>query len=86
MSEPVAKHTNKTRSEKAGLIFPVGRIHRILKSRALKCKTADGKLRVGRVSGNAAIYMATIMEYLCSEVLDLASESVKKTRTKRITP
>lgn len=80
------KHTNKTRSEKAGLIFPVGRIHRIMKSRAPKCKTADGKLRSGRVSGNAAIYMATILEYLCNEVLDLTAESVKKTKTKRITP
>lgn len=86
MSETVIKHQNKTRSEKAGLIFPVGRIHRVLKQRAMKCKTADGKLRVGRVSGNAAIYLATIMEYLCNEVLDLAAESVKKTRTKRITP
>ncbi|CAL5974244.1 Histone_H2A [Hexamita inflata] len=86
MTEAAPKHQNKTRSEKAGLLFPVGRIHRVLKSRALKCKTSDGKLRVGRVSGNAAIYLATVMEYLCNEVLDLAAESVKKTRTKRITP
>lgn len=85
MAEKTEK-TNKTRSEKAGLTFPVGRVHRVLKSRALKCKTTDGKLRVGRVSGNAAIYMSAVMEYLCNEVLDLAAESVKKTRTKRITP
>lgn len=46
----------------------------------MKCKTSDGKLRVGRVSGNAAIYLATIMEYLCNEVLDLATDSLKRTR------
>ena len=86
MAETTIKNTNKTRSERAGLIFPVGRIHRILKSRALKCKTSDGKMHVGRVSGNAAIYTATIMEYLCNEVLELVTESVKKMRTKRITP
>lgn len=82
----IVKNTNKTRSDKAGLIFPVGRIHRLLKQRAMKCKTSDGKLRVGRVSGNAAIYLATIMEYLCNEVLDLAADSLKRTRQKRITP
>lgn len=76
----IIKNTNKTRSDKAGLIFPVGRIHRLLKHRAMKCKTSDGKLRVGRVSGNAAIYLATIMEYLCNEVLDLATDSLKRTR------
>lgn len=41
--------------EPAGLQFPVGRIHRLLKSRA----TANG-----RVGATAAVYAAAILEYL----------------------
>ena len=38
-----------------GLQFPVGRVHRLLKSRA----TANG-----RVGATAAVYAAAILEYL----------------------
>ncbi|KDD73895.1 hypothetical protein H632_c1750p0, partial [Helicosporidium sp. ATCC 50920] len=44
-----------SRSARAGLQFPVGRIHRLLKSRA----TANG-----RVGATAAVYAAAILEYL----------------------
>ena len=42
-------------SVSAGLQFPVGRIHRLLKSRS----TANG-----RVGATAAVYSAAILEYL----------------------
>merc|ERR1711970_490943 len=51
-----------SRSAKAGLQFPVGRIHRYLKGR-----TAQG----GRVGGTAAVYSAAILEYLTAEVLEV---------------
>ncbi|KAH0576300.1 Histone H2A [Spironucleus salmonicida] len=77
---------NTTRSEKSGLTFPVGRVHRLLKQRALKCRTTSSKLRVGRVSNTAAIYVSAALEFLVTEVLDLSAEAVKRTKTKRVTP
>ena len=47
------------RSARAGLQFPVGRIHRHLKSRTTSH---------GRVGATAAVYSSAILEYLTAEV------------------
>jgi len=74
-SKPKVKST--TRSARAGLQFPVGRIHRYLKSRS----TAKG-----RVGATAAVYSAAILEYLTAEVLELAGNASKDLKVKRISP
>ena len=56
-----------SRSTRAGLQFPVGRIHRHLKSRA----TSNG-----RVGATAAVYSAAILEYLTAEVSGLSEKGL----------
>jgi len=67
----------QTRSQRAGLQFPVGRIHRYLKQRT------QHNVRIG---AKAAVYTSAILEYLTAEVLELAGNASKDMRVKRITP
>ncbi|KAF8182917.1 histone 2A [Pholiota molesta] len=69
--------TVQTRSQRAGLQFPVGRIHRYLKQRT------QHNVRIG---AKAAVYTTAILEYLTAEVLELAGNASKDLRVKRITP
>jgi histone H2A len=56
-----------SRSSKAGLQFPVGRIARFLK----RGKYAD------RIGAGAPVYLAAVMEYLAAEVLELAGNAAR---------
>ncbi len=60
-----AKGKAKTRSSRAGLQFPVGRIHRLLRK-------GNYSQRVG---AGAPVYLAAIMEYLAAEILELAGNA-----------
>ena len=66
----------KSRSSRAGLQFPVGRIHRLLR----KGNYAD------RVGAGAPVYLAAVLEYLTAEVLELAGNAAKDNKKTRIIP
>ncbi|GAA5980283.1 hypothetical protein JCM5350_000899 [Sporobolomyces pararoseus] len=61
---------------KAGLQFPVGRIHRLLR----KGNYAQ------RIGAGAPVYMAAVMEYLVAEVLELAGNAARDNKKSRIIP
>jgi histone H2A len=64
-----------TKSAAAGLQFPVARIFHNIKS-----------LHPNRVTASAPVYLAAVLEYLVAEVLELAGNSAKDHKKKRITP
>ena len=71
-----AKAKSKSRSSRAGLQFPVGRIHRYIK------KTGTAK----RIGNGAPVYMAAVLEYLTAEILELAGNASRDNKKTRIIP
>ena len=65
-----------SRSTKAGLQFPVGRMSRFLKK---------GKYAT-RVGAGAPVYLAAILEYLTAEILELAGNAARDNKKTRIVP
>src|SRR5689334_7996947 len=64
------------RSSKAGLAFPVGRVHRLLR----KGNYAQ------RVGSGAPVYLAAVLEYLTAEILELAGNAARDNKKTRIIP
>ncbi|XP_067008900.2 core histone macro-H2A.1 [Anabrus simplex] len=65
-----------SKSQRANVTFPVGRMHRYL-------KIGTHRLRIGVGS---PVYMAAVIEYLTAEVLELAGNAARDNRKGRITP
>ena len=70
------KGKSKSRSSHAGLQFPVGRVHRLLR----RGQYAQ------RVGAGAPVYMAAVMEYLAAEILELAGNAARDNKKTRIIP
>ena len=66
----------KSRSARAGLQFPVGRMHRLLK----KGHYAE------RIGAGAPVYLAAVLEYLSAEILELAGNAARDNKKTRIIP
>ncbi|GAA5956457.1 hypothetical protein JCM8115_001730 [Rhodotorula mucilaginosa] len=66
----------QSRSARAGLQFPVGRIHRLLR-RGHYAK---------RIGAGAPVYVAAVLEYLAAEILELAGNAARDNKKSRIIP
>jgi len=71
-----APEKGASRSSRAGLQFPVGRIHRML-------KRGNYAQRVG---AGAPVYLAAVLEYLAAEILELAGNAARDNKKQRIVP
>ncbi|XDA87242.1 hypothetical protein R6Z07F_016941 [Ovis aries] len=71
-----ARAKAKTRSSRAGLQFPVGRVHRLLR----KGNYSE------RVGAGAPVYLAAVLEYLTAEILELAGNAARDNKKTRIIP
>lgn len=65
-----------SRSTRAGLQFPVGRVSRFLRK---------GRF-AARVGGGAPVYLAAVLEYLSAEILELAGNAARDNHKTRIIP
>ncbi|KAG4072820.1 hypothetical protein HA402_001609 [Bradysia odoriphaga] len=70
------KDKRVTQTERAGLIFPVGRISR---------KLREGKY-ADRIGKGSAVYLAGVCEYLVAEVMEMAGNEASGNNRKRINP
>ena len=69
------KGKSKTRSSRAGLQFPVGRIHRLLR----KGNYAS------IVGASDPVYMSAVMEYLAAGILELTGNAARDNKKSKIT-
>ena len=68
--------SGKSRSAKAGLTFPVGRLHRMIKMGRYAPRTGSG----------APVFMAAVLEYVVAELLGLAGNAARDGKKSRIIP
>ena len=69
-------HTKKSRSSRAGLQFPVSRIHRFLRQR----KYAE------HIAAGTPVYLAAVLEYLVAEILELSGNAARENKKKKDKP
>ena len=65
-----------SKSSRAGLQFPVGRVGRLLRHAHY----------TERVGAGAPVYLAAVLEYLAAEVLELAGNAARDNKKTRIIP
>ena len=78
LGKGLGERTGKSmsRSARAGVTFPVGRIGTFLRR---------GRY-APRIAGGAPVYLAAVLEYLTAEILELAGNAARDNKRTRITP
>ena len=70
------KGKSRTKSSRAGLTFPVGRLTRYLRTGGYSKRCSPG----------AGIFAAAVLEYLTAEVVELAGNACRDNKRKTINP
>ena len=70
-----AKVKRMTKSQKVGLVFPIGKVHTLMKTK-----------HSGNIGQTASVYLAAVMEYMVAEVLELSGNAARDMKLQRITP
>ena len=71
-----SKKKPQSKSAKAGLTFPVGRLHRMIRTGRYAPRTGSG----------APVFMAAVLEYVVAELLELSGNAAKDNKKTRIIP
>ena len=74
--EPEEARTKKSAQDRAGVKFPINKLSKFAKS---------GKY-AERIGQGAPVFMAGVLEYLCYEILELASNKAGEDKKKQIMP
>ena len=75
-TKKTAANQKQSRTSRAGLQFPVGRIHRHL-------RRGNYAQRIG---AGAPVYLAAVVEYLAAEIIELAGNAARDNKKARIIP